>query len=186
MNLLLRLAWTVLRVLFQSRISPVDPAGMRFRVLPNDLDLNFHMNNGRYCQIMDLGRIHMIGRQGLLQVLFRRRWRAIVASETIQFRRSLKIFDTYDLTTRVVGWDEKSFYVEQRFVSRGKLVALAYVKGLFIGKNTRSLNAIISPIEVLREIGYSEASPVLPPAVEAWQECESSMTRTPNKLLIES
>ena len=57
MNLLLRLFW----ILFQRRKQPqcgaFDTLRVRSRVFPNDLDLNMHVNNGRYLTFADLGRV---------------------------------------------------------------------------------------------------------------------------------
>jgi len=51
-NLYLRLLLTIFKALWAPRIKPGDSIELRLRVLPNDLDLNGHMNNGRY-----LGRL---------------------------------------------------------------------------------------------------------------------------------
>mgnify|MGYP003290859366 CR=1 FL=1 len=41
---------------FLVRRGVLDDSRVCFRVLPNDCDVNLHMNNGRYWTIMDLGR----------------------------------------------------------------------------------------------------------------------------------
>jgi hypothetical protein len=56
MNLWLRLFWLALALLWRRKLDPRhDVSRLTFRVLPTDLDLNGHMNNGRYLTIMDLG-----------------------------------------------------------------------------------------------------------------------------------
>jgi acyl-ACP thioesterase len=54
MNLYLRLLWTLLRAPFKPRIVLGDTIELKLRVWPNDLDVNGHMNNGRYMTITDL------------------------------------------------------------------------------------------------------------------------------------
>jgi acyl-CoA thioesterase FadM len=42
---------------------------LRLRVLPNDIDINLHMNNGRYLTICDLTRVDMFIRTGLAKTM---------------------------------------------------------------------------------------------------------------------
>ncbi|NCD21010.1 MAG: thioesterase, partial [Actinobacteria bacterium] len=55
MNLVFRLWWLRLRARRRGQLSVWDVARTPFRVLPTDLDLLFHMNNGKYLSILDLG-----------------------------------------------------------------------------------------------------------------------------------
>lgn len=48
MNLYLRLLWTWLRARSKPAIAMGDTIELQLRVWPNDLDVNGHMNNGRY------------------------------------------------------------------------------------------------------------------------------------------
>ena len=47
MNLYLRLLWTLLRSFRLPAIAMGDTLVRGLRVMPNDLDINGHMNNGR-------------------------------------------------------------------------------------------------------------------------------------------
>ena len=54
MNLWLRLFLYFLRAPFRKKLQPpFDVSRLAFRVLPNDLDVNLHMNNGRYLTCVD-------------------------------------------------------------------------------------------------------------------------------------
>ena len=55
MNLYLRLLLLLLRIWRLPRRGVLDESRAAFHVLPNDCDINFHMNNGRYLSFMDLG-----------------------------------------------------------------------------------------------------------------------------------
>lgn len=133
MNLLLRLAWLLLTVKFRSRLGMLDDSVRRFIVWPNDLDLNLHMNNGRYLTVMDLGRFDLTFRTGLGRLLFKRRWRPVVGGVRITYRRSLDPFQRYELHTRLHAWDAKWVYLEQRFIRNGQVHAEAMVKAIFLG-----------------------------------------------------
>ena len=57
MNLYFRLILVLIAgLLSKTRTSIMEIHALWFTVLPNDLDTNLHMNNGRYLTIMDLGR----------------------------------------------------------------------------------------------------------------------------------
>ena len=170
MNLIFRFVRVLLASLRRPRITPLEESIVRFRVLPNDLDVNVHMNNGRYLTLMDLGRMDLIARMGVLRPLLHRKWQPVVGSLVIRFRRPLNPFQRYDLHSRVLGWDEKWFYMEQRFERAGEVVAVAIVKGLFLRAGGR-----VPPAEVVALTGESLSSPPLPDAITQWQEAESAL-----------
>ena len=67
MKLIPRLAVVAARAMIRSNLSALESSNCNFRVLPTDLDVNLHMNNGRFLQIMDLARIDWLLRTGILQ-----------------------------------------------------------------------------------------------------------------------
>ena len=82
-----------------------DEGRFSLRCWPNDLDSNFHMNNGRYMTVMDLGRLDLILRTGLWRVMRERKWYPVVGSAKITFRRSVNVFEAFELTTQILGWE---------------------------------------------------------------------------------
>lgn len=168
MNLLLRTVAVLLAALRRPRLGPLDTSTVTFRVLPNDLDVNLHMNNGRYLTLMDLGRLDLVARIGILREMRRRRWMPVVGSLTVRYRRSLQPFQRYQLRTRLLCWDEKWFFMEQRFEHRGHLMAIALVKGLFLGPEGQ-----VPTQRVVDASGVRIDSPPFPEPVAAWQEAES-------------
>ncbi|XP_064848093.1 protein THEM6-like isoform X1 [Oncorhynchus masou masou] len=89
------------------------------RVLPHDLDYMGHMNNARYLRECDFARFHHYMRNGIFKALRTLKATMVVGASTIRYRRSLAFGEAFDLRTRIVAWDDKSFFVEQRFVSQG-------------------------------------------------------------------
>lgn len=165
MNLLLRLLWKLATLRFRPDLGPFEISVLRFRVWPNDLDLNVHMNNGRYLSVMDLGRFDLSFRTGLGRAMLRHRWRPLVGAVTLRYRRSLDPFEAYELHTRLLGWDAKWFYLEQRFVKDGQLCAEGVVRALFKGRAGN-----VPTAEVAAMIGADPESPELPEAVRTWIE----------------
>jgi len=130
MNLNFRLIRVLIGVAWRPPLGLLEESVVELRVWPNDLDVNLHMTNGRYLTLMDLGRFDLIFRMGMLRQMFRRRWSPVAASATIRFRRSLAPFQRFLIRSRLVCWDQRWIYFEQRFESEGRLVALGDVRAL--------------------------------------------------------
>lgn len=157
------------------RLPPLGESVLRMRVWPGDLDVNLHMNNGRYLTLMDLGRFDLVIRLGALPVVRRRRWGPLVASLAIRYRRSLGPFARFELRTRAIGWDDQWFFLEQRFVQGGETAALAVVKALFVGPEGR-----VPPAELIAAVtGSPIPSPAIPDAVRRWEEAEHELQAAP-------
>src|SRR5687768_14645258 len=99
MVVLFRLIWALIRSRFKPPIGPLDEASFAMRVWPNDLDLNVHMNSGRYVSMMDIGRVEILGRMRVLWKVFGRGWRPMVGASTIRYRRSLLPFQRFIVRT---------------------------------------------------------------------------------------
>ena len=52
---------------------------LQLTVMPNDLDIRLHVNNGRYLTLCDLGCFDFFVRSGLLAVMKQRNWMPLVA-----------------------------------------------------------------------------------------------------------
>ncbi len=132
MNLFFRLIALLLKRIFVfRRVDAFDPCATAFIVNPFDLDTNFHMNNGRYLSIMDLGRIDLLLRSGVLGKLLKAGYYPVVASESIRFKKSLELFQAFKIVTEIESWDEKDFFLLQTFRHKGDVVAQGYIKGRF-------------------------------------------------------
>ena len=164
MNLYFRLLWLML---FGRRRAPCPPAGpciTPFQVYPNDLDIFRHVNNGRYFTLLDLARTDLMQRCGLASKLKANGWFPVVIGETMLFRRSLKLWQRFTVETTVMGWDEKSFFVQHRLESRGDLIGTAVVRARFL----RISGGSVSCAEIAQLAGLPEHSPVLPDWVNRW------------------
>lgn len=177
MNLYLRLLVLLVRLMRVARRGVLDESRVCFRVMPSDCDVNLHMNNGRYLSFMDLGRVHLVAQAGLLPHVVRNHWKPVLAAAEINFIRSLAPLQKFELVTRVVTWDDKYFYMEQRFERRGVLHAHAFVKGLFLGGDGRVGNAA-----VLAAVGYTGAPPAMPDELRIWAELGSAKKQRADEL----
>ncbi len=119
----------------------LEPSVTRMRVRPGDLDFYLHVNNGVYLQMMDVARSNFIADLGGFPLLKDKGWYPVVAASTMKYRRSLQLGDRFEITTRVLGWDERVVYLEQVFSRRGDLCA----RGLSPGASSRAGRATGSP-----------------------------------------
>src|SRR5688572_12478134 len=165
MNLYFRLLSVLFGLIGLPRKGLLEESRVGFHVLPTDCDVNFHMNNGRYLSLMDLGRVHLMAQLRLLGVIVRKKWRPVLAAADINFIRQLAPFQKFDLVTSIVTWDDKYAYMEQRFESDGVLCAHAYVKGLFLDARGRVANST-----VVAELGHHGAPPPCPEELRLWIE----------------
>lgn len=170
MNLLFRLCWLLLSSRRRPAVPPLGPSSTPFRCLPTDLDIFRHMTNSRYLAILDLARLDLFIRTGLAKRLSAQGWYPVVAAETIRFRRSLKAFDAFSVETRILGWDEKAFILEQRFVKNGECIADAVVRGRLLSKK----GGTVSPRTALEWVGLPVESPTLSPWVAEWNRQQAA------------
>lgn len=165
MNLYLRLLLLLFKLIGLPRKGLFDESRVAFRVLPTDCDINFHMNNGRYLSFMDLGRVHLLKQLGAIRTIYRKRWMPVLAAADINFIRQLGPFQKFELVTRIVTWDEKYCYMEQRFEADGALCAHAYVKGLFLDASGRVANST-----VVTALGFQDSAPPMSEELRLWVE----------------
>ncbi|KAM6948998.1 protein THEM6-like isoform 3-T3 [Aplochiton taeniatus] len=99
------------------------------RVLPHDIDM-CHMNNARYLRECDFARFSLYTRNGVFKATRALGATMVVGATTIRYRRALCIGEGFELRSRIVTWDDKSFFLEQRFVSTkdGLVCAVMFCK----------------------------------------------------------
>lgn len=164
MNLFLRLLLLVLTAWSRPRCDVLGPSRKRFLVWPPDLDVLWHVNNGVYLSMLDVARVDLMLRSGMAPILRRNRWYPVVAAETIRFRRSLQLFQTFEVETTVLGWDDKAFLIQHHFLRGQELVAEAVVRARFL----KRAGGTVTSRELLAAIGFVGATPELPEWIAAW------------------
>jgi len=149
MNLIFRLIYVLVLSLFRERLALGKArSNLSLRVLPNDLDLNLHMNNGRYLTICDLSRMDLFIRSGLLRSMFRRKWIPIIAEHTMAYKKPLSLFERYDALLEVTHWDEKYFYMKHIFRNAERLIAEGTSKGCVYARGS----GVVKPEEVIAAV----------------------------------
>lgn len=113
---------------------------------PLEIDMYLHKSNSTYLLDLDIARTALVCQ--LFQKLFMKTWlnesgefKSIslgncpyVPVGTIQcvFKREIKVFQRYEITSNVLAWDNKWLYVLLKFVSsNGKICAISVTKYVF-------------------------------------------------------
>lgn len=149
MNLIFRMLWVIVRSFFFPRIEMGDVTStLKLHVLPNDIDINFHMNNGRYLTICDLNRVDVFARSGLLKVMFRRGWIPVIAEHTMTYKRPLDIFRRYEVKLEMLKWDEKYFYMTHTFTVGDRVFAEGTSKGCVYARG----KGVVSPADAIAAV----------------------------------
>lgn len=130
----LRAAFVVVRAWLQPVVRDVTgEQTVTGLVTTRDIDM-CHMNNARYLRECDFARFSLYMRNGVFKALRSLGATMVVGATTIRYRRALRIGEGYELRSRIVTWDDKAFYLEQRFVSAkdGLVCAVMYCKQTLI------------------------------------------------------
>ncbi len=181
MNLWFRLLVYFMGAPFRARLTaPFELSRLTFCVLRNDLDINLHMNNGRYLTIMDIGRFDLIMRMGLAREARSHGWMPILSAAKVRFRRELRLFQSYTLEIRIVWWARTHFVMEHRLViasgkGKGQLATVA----LMLGGLYELANRRFVPVdELMRVLAVEATSPPATPEIEAFLAAEQALKRS--------
>jgi acyl-CoA thioesterase FadM len=123
------------------------------------------MNNGVYLTLMDVARFDMFKRANGWQLMKKAKIHPVVVAENITFRKSLTLGQSFTIESKVIGWSDIAFFIEQRFVVNGEIYARAVVKLRFL----KSPKGTPTPDEMFKVLGTWDAPiPVLPKWVSDW------------------
>jgi len=147
MNLILRMIALLVASFFKPKLPIEKPKNsLTLRVLPNDIDINLHMNNGRYLTICDLTRVDMFIRTGLSRTMVNEKWMPVISEHTMKYKKALKLFQKYEVKMEVTGWDDRSFQMLHTFLVESRVVAEGISLGVIVSKA-----GVVPPIEVMKK-----------------------------------
>lgn len=154
MNLYLRLLFIYFRAKRSSVITLDNLSNqLNLTVLPNDLDISFHVNNGRYLTLCDLSRFDLFVRSGLLAVMKQKKWVPLISYHDMNFKASLKLFQRFTLDMEIRDYDEKYFYSDHVFRVGNKIIAKGRSESVIRGRE-----GVISPQQVVEAVKEYQSS----------------------------
>ena len=166
MRLRFRLLMVFIASFFKRRLSLDDENILSMRVLPNDVDVSL-VSADRYLALMDLGRINIVLRAGMFRTLLAKRWAPVVRVAAVRYRYPLKLFQNYQLRTRVVYWDHEWAWTEHVFERHGRITAIGLTKTMF-----KSRAGLVPIAKFIAASGQSPVPPPLPEAIARLQSVE--------------
>ena len=93
-----------------------------------------------------------------------RGWYAVVSSETVTFRKSLNLWQRFDVESRLIGHDDKAIYLEHRAVVDGEVYARAIIRARMMKRSGGTL----SHEELFTAVGRPEGIPEVEDWVHEW------------------
>lgn len=164
--------WRTLLIILSARRrsrrgDTLDPTGVsrvRITTLPTDLDILRHMNNGRYLSLFDLGRWDLLIRTGLFTTMSKQGWYAVVSSETVTFRKSLRLWQRFDIESRFMGHDGQGFFLEHRAVIDNEVYARVIVRARIL----RRSGGTVPSEELFDVFEIPDGAPTVDPWVHEW------------------
>lgn len=137
-----------------------------------DLDLYWHMNNSRFIRHCDFARYAFLLETGLWDVVSKRRKSGIsnaflvVSAFQGQYRQSIRLGDRFQVVSRLHGWDENAFYMEQLMIlEKNQQIAFS-----LLGRCT-SVSRQLTPQMIINDLHQQVIqSPKLSSTVENFKE----------------
>lgn len=168
--LLLRNVKTILRALRLPRVQITDEHRWTSRVRFADLDYNMHKNNSKYLESFELARIAFIIQTGMQGLILKKKYMPLVVSTEVRYITPLKLFEKYEIISKIIYWDAKFFFLNQEIIRLGKnptTAAIGIFRGVFKGKN-----GIIPVDQLLKEANHPITSPACPEYLQKMIEAE--------------
>lgn len=135
---------------------------------PWDLDIWMELNNGRTLTLLDLGRLPLAKRVGLIETLKTQGWGLTMAGVSVRYRRRIRMFDRFEVHSRCVGWDARFIYIEQGMWRGDECANHALYRSAVTDRN-----GIVPPARVMAAMGVDDHAPALPDWVTAWIAAEA-------------
>ncbi|XP_034824476.2 protein THEM6-like [Maniola hyperantus] len=140
-----------------------------------DVDLLFdHLNNARYVREADFARVHFYVRTRLFKYIKAIGGHVLQGATSIRYRRTIPIFTAYKIETKLAYWDDKSLFIEQKFVTFD-----GFVRAIILSRQ----NLVNVDVEtLLKNIPGVEIKPDCSQEIKYWlQAIEASSMRLRNK-----
>jgi acyl-CoA thioesterase FadM len=126
------------------------------------------MTNSRYLALADLGRLDLILRTGAWRAMWRGGVGVVLGGCTVRFRRSLRPFERFTVSTSIIGWDERWVYLRQIFTGEGKTACIAMMRAGFTRKGS-----LVPPQEII-DAAEGLGKQMIPPGwVAKWNDLET-------------
>ncbi|EOD21740.1 hypothetical protein EMIHUDRAFT_207796 [Emiliania huxleyi CCMP1516] len=92
-----------------------EPDRTRYCCWPTDLDHSASMNHAKYLRFVNYAQRQFWMRNGVWAVCRKRSppVRLVVAASTLRVTRPVRCFERFAVTTRLLAWDDRAFFLQQ-------------------------------------------------------------------------
>lgn len=142
---------------------------------PHDIDIWLELNNGRTLTLYDVGRIVLFRRLGIVGTMRAQGWGGTVAGVSVMYRRRIRVFDRFEMRTRLIGWDERFFYFEQAMWRGETCTSHVLLRAAITDRN-----GLVRTDRVASAAGIATPSPPLPDWVCAWAGADATRPWPPD------
>ncbi|VVD02820.1 unnamed protein product [Leptidea sinapis] len=162
-NYFLRVAFTIgVGRLFNKKSGLKDPTTIYGFCTTQDVDIFLrHMNNARYVRELDFARFHFYDRTGIYDNIKAVDGHVLQGASSIRYRRTIPIFSAYKVETKLVYWEDKTIYLEQKFIT----ISDGFVRAVVLSR--QSLVNIDSET-LLKNVSGAETKPECPEEIKHW------------------
>ncbi|XP_053973796.1 protein THEM6 [Hylaeus volcanicus] len=164
-NYFLRIGFTIgMGRLFHKKRKIFDTTTIYGICTTQDVDLVFrHMNNARYLRELDFARFHYYDTSGIFAAVSKRGGGAVQGASSTRYRRAIPIFMPYKVTTKLIYWEDKHFYLEHQFIS----VTDNFVRAVGLSKQT--VTGLDIPVsEIIAEVEPGAQRPEIEKDLQLW------------------
>ncbi|XP_026328784.1 protein THEM6-like [Hyposmocoma kahamanoa] len=162
-NYFLRVAFTIgIGRLFQKKCGINDTTTIYGLCTTQDVDIFLkHMNNARYVRELDFARFHFYDRTGIYENCTKVDGHVLQGASSIRYRRTIPIFTVYKVETKLVYWEEKTIFIEQKFTT----INDGFVRAVVLSRQNL-LN--IDSDTLFRGIPGADQKPECPEEIKHW------------------
>ncbi|GAB0100884.1 Protein THEM6 [Sergentomyia squamirostris] len=148
--------------LFQKKVKILEKTTIYGFCTTQDVDIFVkHMNNARYLRELDFARFHYYVLTGLYEAVKKVGGGAVQGASNIRYRRAIPIFQAYKVETKLIWWDEKAIYLEQKFITTSD----NFVRAIAISKQCVTKASVQ---ELLAKFPGGETRPECPEDLRLW------------------
>ena len=134
-----------------------------YRVMPWDLDANLHMNNVKYLKYLERGRVEHMIHTPWLRNMYRSNAKALIANTEVSYVKEMRLFQKFNVETRISSWDEKYLYIEQVFADGKTIFTCSVTRMATVDMKTHKR---LSATEVLAKAFAESSAPPLPESAQ--------------------
>ncbi len=170
-----RVSLTVIQACLRPKLGLSDTSIVSFYVWPFESHLRY-VGQATVANYLELGRWDLFVRLGIVSLWIKNRWSFYAASQLIRYKKPIGRFRRYRVETRLLGWDERSFYCQHQLTQRGTIHCVAILKMLF-KKNQQT----ISPAEIIKRLQLKALAVNMPEGIESVSAAEKYLWQITNR-----